>query len=111
MGVGATREIDRVLASIGKIPEARRKFLPSNNVCNAEVLFLLPSLLAQGLLKGAEVYHRLKQGYYGLVSILLVLGFMYLRRIKTPEQLKNCKPGELGKIIGLDRIPEINITP
>ena len=27
-------------------------------------------------------------------------------RIKTPEQLKNCKPGELGKLLGLDRVPE-----
>lgn len=32
---------------------------------------------------------------------------MALARIKNPEQLKQCKPGELGKIIGLDRIPEV----
>ena len=32
---------------------------------------------------------------------------MALSRIKNPEQLKNCAPGELGKIIGLDRIPEV----
>ena len=31
---------------------------------------------------------------------------MALMRIKNPEQLKNCKPGEIGRIIGLDRIPE-----
>lgn len=31
---------------------------------------------------------------------------MALARIKNPEQLKQCKPGELGRIIGLDRIPE-----
>jgi len=32
---------------------------------------------------------------------------MALCRIKNPEQTKQCKPGELGKIIGLDRIPEV----
>jgi len=32
---------------------------------------------------------------------------MALLRIKNPEQLKQCKPGELGRIIGLDRIPEV----
>ncbi len=32
---------------------------------------------------------------------------MALARIKNPEQLKQCKPGEIGKIIGLDRIPEV----
>jgi hypothetical protein len=32
---------------------------------------------------------------------------MALARIKNPEQLKQCKPGEIGKIIGLDRTPEV----
>ena len=40
------------------------------------------------------------------MSILLVLAFMFLSRIKCPEQLKTCKVGELGKLIGLDRVPE-----
>ncbi len=31
---------------------------------------------------------------------------MYLRRIKNPEQLKYYSPGEFGKLMGLDRIPE-----
>ncbi len=32
---------------------------------------------------------------------------MALARIKNPESLKHCKPGELGRLIGLDRIPEV----
>lgn len=31
---------------------------------------------------------------------------MYLRRIKNPEKLKYHSPGEFGKIMGLDRVPE-----
>ena len=31
---------------------------------------------------------------------------MYLSRIKNPEQLKLISPGELGKIMGIDRVPE-----
>jgi len=31
---------------------------------------------------------------------------MYLCRIKNPEQLKHVSPGEFGKLLGLDRIPE-----
>lgn len=45
--------------------------------------------------------------YYGLESVMLTLAFMALARIKNPEQLKQCKPGDIGKIIGLDRIPEV----
>jgi len=76
-------------------------------LCGAGVLFLLPSLLAQGLLKTKEVYEVPQSHYYGLESIVLTLAFMALARIKNPEQLKQCKPGEIGKIIGLDRIPEV----
>ena len=76
-------------------------------LCGAGVLFLLPALLAQGLLKTKEVYHVPPNHYYGLESIILTLAFMALCRIKNPEQLKQCKPGEIGKIIGLDRIPEV----
>ena len=32
---------------------------------------------------------------------------MFLCRIKNPEQLKKHPPGEFGKILGLDRIPEV----
>ena len=32
---------------------------------------------------------------------------MALARIKNPESLKHCKPGEPGRLIGLDRIPEV----
>jgi Skp family chaperone for outer membrane proteins len=31
---------------------------------------------------------------------------MYLCRIKNPEQLKSLSPGEFGKLLGVDRIPE-----
>lgn len=76
-------------------------------LCGAGVLFLLPALLAQGLLKTKDVYKIPDNHYYGLESIVLTLAFMALGRIKNPEQLKQCKPGEIGKIIGLDRIPEV----
>ncbi len=32
---------------------------------------------------------------------------MFLCRIKNPEQLKKYPPGEFGKLLGLDRIPEV----
>lgn len=41
-----------------------------------------------------------------MTFIILFIAFMYLRRIKNPEQLKHHSPGEFGKIMGLDRVPE-----
>jgi hypothetical protein len=86
---------------------ANVEFKAHEALCGAGLLFLLPSLLAQGLFKTKEVYHFPQNHYYGLESIMLTLAFMALGRIKNPEQLKQCKPGEIGKIIGLDRIPEV----
>lgn len=39
--------------------------------------------------------------------MLLLLSFMALCRIKSPEELKKHPPGEWGKLLGLDRIPEV----
>ncbi|MGC9331529.1 MAG: putative transposase [Bacteroidales bacterium] len=36
----------------------------------------------------------------------ITLAFIYLCRIKNPEQLKHISPGEFGKLLGLDRITE-----
>jgi len=71
------------------------------------LLFLLPSLIQQGLLKANDFYTFPPSDYYGVESIILTLAFMALGRIKNPESLKNCKPGELGRLIGLDRVPEV----
>ena len=108
IGIGAKREAERVLASTGKLVEAAAEFRASEGVRHAGVLLVLPALSKQGLLEvGKRVYGTLHNGFYGLQSVLLTLSFMALLRIKTPEQLKKCNPGELGIVLGLDRSPEV----
>lgn len=72
-----------------------------------EVLCALPTLIANGLLNGAESLLGKIKGYYTTVHILLLLAFMALCRIKTTEKIRGQAPGEFGKMIGLDRIPEV----
>lgn len=81
-------------------------FESHESISHAGVLLSLPALLSQGLLKATQVYQPLPNGYYGIVHILLLLAYMNLWRIRNPEQLKQCAPGELGKVMGLDRVPE-----
>lgn len=107
LGIATTRYEDRVATALQGVGNATVHFDAHEGLCGAGVLFLLPALLAQGLLKTKEVYQITKSHYYGLESVMLTLAFMALARIKNPEQLKQCKPGEIGKIIGLDRIPEV----
>jgi hypothetical protein len=77
-------------------------------VANAGVLLALPALIGEGLLSSAErIYQPLKAGFYGLQSILLCLVMMAWLRIKNIEGLSAHQPGELGLLLGLDRVPEV----
>jgi hypothetical protein len=70
------------------------------------VLCMVPFLLANGLLSYASYYSERTKGYYDFDTIIIMISFMYLCRIKSPEQLKHQSPGEFGKLLGLDRVPE-----
>jgi hypothetical protein len=94
-----------MLAIKGQLEKTLIEFEPSEGVEFGGVLFLLPSLLSTGLLSYQEHYDSLS-GYYDLDTIILTLAFLYLSRIKNPEQTKKISPGEFGKLLGLDRIPE-----
>ncbi len=98
--------MERAIAAAGILEEAAPEFSHKQSVDNAGVLFALPALIVQGLLKYKQVYQQLSHGYYGLQSTILTLAFMALCRIKNPEQMKQQKVGELGALIGLDRVPE-----
>ncbi len=108
MGVATKREVERVLARVGKIDEAKPQLEAMEAVPGAGGLLALPALLHEGLVEiGTEVYGSLSNGFFGLRSILLTFAFMALLRIKTPEQLTEHAPGELGILLGLDRFPEV----
>jgi len=83
------------------------EFVPSLDVAGGGVLLALPALLAVGLLRHTDRHFTLPRGYYSLFSIFLFLGFMALARIKSIEKLRYEAPGEWGKLLGLDRIPEV----
>jgi transposase len=107
MGTGCTRVGDRILASLGKMVGAPIRFERCLDVPFAGVLCALPALLTNGLLKGAKQFLSQVKGYYTTFHILLLLAFMALCRIKTTEKLKRYSPGEFGKLLGLDRAPEV----
>ncbi|TXL06366.1 hypothetical protein BMR07_07495 [Methylococcaceae bacterium CS1] len=108
MGMG-TRNVDaRLAASIGQLEEpVVPDFQALQDVPKGGVLFALPALLVTGLLKYSENFFTLSKGYYGLDSLLIILAFIALVRVKSIESLRYSAPGEWGKLIGLDRIPEV----
>lgn len=105
--MGCTRVEERVAAAFGKLKEARVEFAFALDVRFGGVLLALPALLINGLLRHSEKYFSLPNGFYGLSRIFILIAFMALCRIKSIEGLRRCPPGDLGKLLGLDRVPEV----
>ncbi|MDD2329083.1 MAG: hypothetical protein PHZ13_12470 [bacterium] len=107
IGTACTRANERMQAAIGLAESATARFEAGKDVFMAGLLAGLPALCSNGLLSGIGNYLKLPKGFYGCLHILLTLGFMALARIRRPEGLRHVPPGELGKVIGLDRVPEV----
>ena len=107
MGHACTRPEERVLASIGMLSGAPTCFEDCRDVSLGGVLCALPALEANGLFEHLEESFPKLSGYYTTLQVVTLLANMALCRIKTVEQLQYESPGELGKLMGLDRVPEV----
>ena len=102
------RSADRLLARLGLLEDAAPLFGGAAAVPRAGVLLALPVLCASGVFACAQkIYGNLGPAFYGLRTSLLTLLLMALWRIKRPEGLKEYSPQELGRVLGLDRAPEV----
>jgi len=108
MGMGCVRVEERVLAAFGGLVEAPTRFEAGRDVSCGGVLWALPALLANGLLHRQAECFELPKGFYGVVHVLLLMGFLALARVKSLERLRFEAPGEWGHLLGLDRIPEVH---
>ena len=83
------------------------EFAAVTDVPEGGVLFALPALLVTGLLHKSREIFSMPEGFYPLESIFLLLALMALARIPSLEALRYEAAGEWGKLLGLDRIPEV----
>jgi transposase len=104
----ANRTWDRLLACFGLLDDAQPVFGDAQAVAGAGVLCALPALAASGIFRTAyKLYGEIGPSFYGLRTTLLTLLLMALLRIKRPEALKEHDPQVLGRLLGLDRAPEV----
>jgi transposase len=102
------RGADRLLARLGLLEDAPPLFGSAAAVPRAGVLVALPVLIASGVFECAQkIYGSLGPAFYGLRTSLLMLLLMALWRLKRPEALKEYSPQDLGRVLGLDRAPEV----
>ena len=102
------RSMDRLLAAMGLLDDATPLFAKASSVPRAGVLLAVPSLVASGLLSVArKIYGSIGPAFYGLRTTLVAYILLALLRIPRPETLKEYAPNDLGRIVGLDRMPEV----
>jgi hypothetical protein len=107
MGTACTRPDERVMAALGSLNGASIVFETCHDVSFGGVLCALPALAENGLFRHIHDCLAKLRGYYSTLHVIVLLAHMALCRIKAVEQLQYQPPGELGKLLGLDRVPEV----
>jgi len=105
MGKACSNIDQRILSTVmqGNCPV---QFQNQTDLQHAGILIALPSLLGQGLLRYKQEF-ELEKAYYPASTIFLSLAMLALLRIKTLSGVESLPPGEMGRMLGLDRIPEV----
>jgi transposase len=102
------RRVDRLMAYLGMLEDAAPLFGSEKAVPRAGVLLAVAALIQTGVFECArDIYGTLGPAFYGLRTSLLTMLLMALLRIKRPEALKEHSPAALGRVLGLDRAPEV----
>lgn len=102
------RSLDRHLAHAGLLDDAVPMFRDGERIPDVGVLLAVPYLVHSGVLRIArKLYGGIGPAFYGLRTTLVTLFLMALLRIQRPEQLKERDPAAFGRVLGLDRAPEV----
>jgi hypothetical protein len=102
------RSIDRLLAIQGLLQDAAPLFEDARGVREVGALLAIPVLSQQGIFVDAlEVFHGIGPAFYGLRTTVVCLCLMMVLSLCRPQHVMRREPGELGRLIGLDRSPEV----
>jgi len=105
---GSHRTFDRQMAYLGLLDDAAPIFRDARRFpvwvhywlcriwCTVQVLQI-----------ARKLYGEIGPAFYGLRTTLLTLFLMALLRVQRPEQLKERDPAAFGRLLGLDRAPEV----
>ncbi len=109
MGMACVRAEERAMAACGLLSGAETRFEKSLDVERGGVLCAIPALAANGLFAHLSLLESSWKGgfYYRLTHVFILLALMALLRVKAIEALRRTSPGEFGKLLGLDRVPEV----
>ena len=102
------RTAERQAARAGMLSGAEPVITEGASLPLAGALLVLPALAATGLLEAAaSIYATGRAAFYSLRSLLLCVVFVALVGEPRAEGLTRLDPASLGRLVGLDRAPEV----
>ena len=102
------RSGERAAAAFGLLDAASPVFTPTSHVRHAGLFLAFPALERSGLLECAKtVYGSLPPGLYGLDTVLIDAVLRALAGESRAEGATRFDPVELGRVLGMDRAPEV----
>jgi len=102
------RTLDRFCARLGVLDDAAPIFADAERLPRAGIFLIVPLLVQSGILETfTRLYCSIGPAFYGLRTTVVCLVMLALLRIKRPENLKEHSPEDLGRLLGLDRAPEV----
>ncbi|MCU6479913.1 putative transposase [Arthrobacter sp. A2-55] len=106
--VPAPRSGERAAARSGLLECASPVFAPAARVPHAGLFLAFPALETTGLLQCAkDVFGALPDGFYGLNTILIDAVLRALAGEARAEGATRFTPEDLGRVLGMDRAPEV----
>jgi len=104
----APRDEERQAARRGELAEAPPVICEGASLPMAGALLVLPALAATGLVAAAEeVYGKARAAFYGVRSLVLAMVFAAVVGEARAEGMTRLGPVDAGRLLGLDRAPEV----
>ena len=108
LAVPMARTGERAAARWGMLEYAPPVFTAAARVPLAGLFLAIPGIAATGLLEAARnVYGKLPDGFYGLDTMLVEATLRTLAGAARAEAATRIDPVALGRVLGMDRAPEV----
>jgi hypothetical protein len=104
----SNRSIDRELAVAGLLDDAAPLFGDAEGIRDVGALLAIPVLTQQGVFYEAlQVFDGIGPAFYGLRTTIMCLCLLMVLNLSRLQDIMQREPRSLGKLIGLDRSPEV----
>jgi hypothetical protein len=104
----SNRSLDRALARAGVQDDASPLFADAEGLRDVGALLAIPVLTQQGVFYEAlRAFDAIGPAFYGLRTTIVGVFLLMMLNLSRPQDILQREPRSLGRLLGLDRSPEV----